>query len=127
MWVTDGTYLYMRGPERGSDQFLFEYTLMPSDMKTSVSADKLKKAQLVSAPFSYTKGCPMLKMPSGVWQGRSEECYQRCLFDLQNDRRQQHPFRDSEIEKRMCKLLIGLMEENEAPEEQFVRFGLERN
>ena len=46
------------------------------------------------------------------------------LFDLAADPRQEHPIHDPEIEARMCRLLVQLMQENDAPEEQFARLGL---
>ena len=50
--------------------------------------------------------------------------YGSYLFDLQNDPLQEHPIFDSEIEKRMIKLMRKEMEKNDAPIEQYERLGI---
>ena len=46
------------------------------------------------------------------------------LFDLHNDPNQEHPIRDERIEARMIRHMRELMENNDAPEEQFRRLGI---
>ena len=46
------------------------------------------------------------------------------LFDVIKDPGQEHPIHDPETEQRMVENMIRLMEENDAPEEQYVRLGL---
>jgi hypothetical protein len=46
------------------------------------------------------------------------------LFDLKTDPRQEQPLNDAEIEAMMIQHLIRLMQENDAPIEQFERLGL---
>ena len=46
------------------------------------------------------------------------------LFDLANDPGQESPLQNAEAEKRMIGLMVGLMKENDAPDEQYVRLGV---
>jgi len=46
------------------------------------------------------------------------------LFDLQSDPQQEHPIRDPQVERRMIAHLMWLMQENDAPLEQYQRLGL---
>ena len=47
------------------------------------------------------------------------------LFDLENDPQQENPIHDPEVEERLCRLMVKMMLENDAPREQFERMGLE--
>ena len=96
---------------------------MPLDMTAPIPTEKLSRAEL-APPFSFTKGCPVLKIPSGVWQGCSPECLDTALFDLETDPGELHPLHDTETEARMKALMKKLMEQNDAPKEQFARLGL---
>ena len=49
------------------------------------------------------------------------------LFDLERDPMQRLPIQDIKIEHRMVQAMIALMQENDAPEEQYERLGLKRN
>ena len=49
---------------------------------------------------------------------RNQHCF--CLLYTS----QEHPIHDPETEQRMVENMIRLMEENDAPEEQYVRLGL---
>jgi arylsulfatase A-like enzyme len=120
--VTDGRYVYMRScaePENGP---LFEYTLMPTHMRNLFSVDELQSIELAE-PFTFTKGCPLMKIPARFRMARPE-IFDTLLFDLQNDPRQEHPLQDPEVETRMIALLLQLMAENDAPAEQYQRIGL---
>ena len=46
------------------------------------------------------------------------------LFDVQNDPHQQHPIDDPEVLIRLEKRMIQLMQENDAPKEQYERMNL---
>ena len=131
--ITDGRYTYFRYPEDMTKQDLFEYTLMPMRQKTLFPKEVLAEATLVK-DFKFTDGVPLLKLPAQrnfkgqpvghKGQGGGYEDTTTVLYDLHTDPDQQKPFRDEEIEARLLKLLTNLMQENEAPEEAFVRLGL---
>ena len=120
--VTDGRYVYMRAPKDRSNAPLFDYTLMPTHMREMFGVKELQAATL-APPFSFTKGCPVLRVPGSTW-GTDESVWQTALYDLATDPKQEHPIHDAEIEQMMIEHLIRLMRENDAPAEQFVRLGL---
>ena len=47
------------------------------------------------------------------------------MFDRERDPKQEHPLQDEALEQRLCGAMRQLMMENEAPEEQYVRLGLQ--
>ncbi len=120
--VTDGRYTYMRGPAHETNAPLYEYTLMPTHMNTLFSVEELRGSIELASPFSFTKGCQAMKIP-----GRGRNGIHRfgtLLFDLQTDPMQEAPIDDPEVEQRMTQLLVRLMRECDAPQEQFERLGL---
>lgn len=131
---TDGRYLYMRGAHDASNEPLYQYTLMPTHMRGRFTVEELRTAEL-APPFSFTKGCPLVKTRCGPW-GAEQDPYgldgychpdriaDTLLFDLQTDPQQLHPLRDSVLERRMMNHMIRLMRQNDAPAEQFCRVGL---
>ena len=98
-------------------------------MKDSFDLDELKEMKLVEG-FSFTKGLKVLSVPgtekiattgfppATLFDGGN------MLFDVTKDPGQEHPIHDPETEQRMVENMIRLMEENDAPEEQYVRLGL---
>jgi hypothetical protein len=120
--ITDGRYVYMRAPIKKRNKPLFNYTLMPTHMRNRFSPNELRGMELAD-PFSFTKGCKTLKVKAYNPAGNS---YGGChfLFDLKEDPKQENPLDNPEIEVKMKKLLLELMEENDAPEDQYIRLGL---
>lgn len=118
---TDGRYVYMRAPQTEENMPLFEYTLMPTHMRSLFSPKELQDIKL-QEPFSFTKGCRVMKI-----KGRnSGDAYPfgTLLFDLEKDPKQEKPLQDPELEQRMAKLLVRLMRESDCPPEQLKRLGL---
>lgn len=124
--VTDGRYVYMRGPHTPDNTPLYNYTLMPAHMRNAFRIDELETTTL-APPFSFTKGVPVMKI-----EGRRPaharaivgELAETQLFDLETDLLQEHPINDETVERRMITLLEQLMRENDAPAEQWERLGL---
>jgi arylsulfatase A-like enzyme len=122
--VTDGKYVYMRGYATNDNQPLFDYTLMPTRMRSRFHPDELKDWTW-SEPMSFTKDVPVMKVPCNTAKtGRSETFSKSMLFDLNDDYQQQKPLNDQAIEKQMTQHLIALLKENDAPSEQYERLGL---
>lgn len=119
--VTDGRFVYMRSCQRPDNTPLYEYTLMPTHMRKIFGVDELQDIQL-QEPFSFTKGCRTMKIPSRQWVNPS--WYGTFLYDLENDPQQDHPIQDPAIEKQMTEHLVRLMKANDSPSEQFARLGL---
>jgi hypothetical protein len=121
--VTDGRYVYMRGPVKPQNQPLHEYTLMPTHMRHTFGVSELQDIGLAE-PFSFTKGCRTMKIDAGRDGWRDIFKFGTMLFDLETDPAQENPIEDPVVEKRMIELLVKLMKDNDAPPEQFERLGL---
>ncbi|MBB6634915.1 sulfatase [Cohnella thailandensis] len=119
--VTDGRYVYMRAAASPDNRPLYDYTLMPTHMRSRFRPEELRDAEL-SEPFSFTKGTKLLRIPASTY-GHLHQ-YGTLLFDLEQDPEQRHPIQDPAIEARMIDLLKKLMAANDAPPEQYVRIGL---
>ena len=115
--VTDGRYVYMRAPVQ-NNQPLFEYTLMPTHIRSRFSVEELHTAVLAD-PFAFTKNCRLLKIAGHPWA--NSHLTATLLFDLANDSGQQHPLDNPPIETVMIDHLLRLMKETDAPPEQFER------
>ncbi|GIN71572.1 sulfatase [Bacillus sp. J14TS2] len=119
---TDGHYVYMRAPVTEANEPLYAYTLMPTHMRAFFSIDEMGSMEL-SKPFTFTKGLRPLKT-KGNWQQKPKSM-ETLLFDLKADPQQMEPLNNSTIEKYMLEHLKYLMEENDAPSEQYQRIGIE--
>lgn len=122
--VTDGRYVYMRAAANEDNSPLYEYTLMPTHMASLFSVTELQQWQPAD-PFSFTKGCRVMKIP-GRPQHISRTVHEQghLLYDLHRDPQQDTAITDAEVEARMTAHLLRLMQKNEAPSEQYVRLGL---
>ena len=119
--VTDGSHVYMRGPEGGND-LLAHYTLMPTHMRSPFSPRELEKMTWHEG-FSFTKGCPVMRIPAGM--GGAERIFKTQLFDLNKDPGQLNPIRDENTETKLISKMREAMHRNDAPPEQFERLGIE--
>jgi len=122
--VTDGRYVYMRGCSTPRNKPLYEYTLMTTHMRHTFAVQELQDLQL-AVPFSFTKGCRTLKIAGRFIDPIPAETQQTLLFDLHNDPRQMHPLDDPDVEQYMIDHLLQLMDDNDAPHDQYVRLGLQ--
>ncbi len=130
---TDGRYVYMRGVATPDNKPLNQYTLMPTHMRRRFCPEELQSMELVE-PFSFTKGCKVMKVEAGIWDDSDpfsmsgitvpSHLHENLLYDISEDPGQETPLDDPEIEEYMKNILIKLMKENDAPNEQFVRLGL---
>ncbi|MBW2084526.1 MAG: sulfatase [Deltaproteobacteria bacterium] len=120
--VTDGRYVYMRGPAAPDNDPCYEYTLMPTNMLHTFSVKALQDIQL-QEPFSFTKGCRTMK----IKRRRPHPIkLETMLFDLENDPGQESPINDPEAEQTMINHLVRLMEETDTPPEQYERLGFRK-
>lgn len=77
-----------------------------------------------------------MKIRSGRWVDKdtharigyvdADHIHENLLFDLETDPGQNHPLHDPQLEQQMIRKLVRLMEENDAPAEQYVRLKIER-
>jgi hypothetical protein len=91
-------------------------------MRSRFGVDELQDIQLAE-PFSFTKGCRLIKAPARFRFNPSP--YGTMLFDVQEDPEQQTPLTDGELEDRLLRHLVALMRENDVPAEQFQRLGID--
>jgi hypothetical protein len=119
---TDGRYVYMRGAASPDNTPLFDYTLMPTRMRSLFGIKELREMEL-AGPFAFTKDCQVMRTPAHAWANLHQ--FGTMLFDLKTDPKQEHPIDDSEVEKMMIKYMVRLMKENDTPLEQFERLGLD--
>ncbi len=119
--VVDGRYVYMRAPADEDNQPLYEYVHMPTRIRSRFSVEQMRQVEL-APPFSFTKGCPLMRLPGKAWGDVSSTG--TVLYDLRYDPHQLEPVDDPEQEKSMIAQLVRLMEENDAPAEQYERMGL---
>jgi arylsulfatase A-like enzyme len=128
--VTDGRYVYMRAHTTPDNAPLYDYTLMPTHMRTLFSPAELQQWER-SDGFSFMKGCKVMRIPTRTPQwnlaidnpvGRGKRA--TLLFDVIDDPAQTRPLDDVEVEARMIRLMLREMARNECPAEQYVRLGL---
>lgn len=124
--ITDGRYVYMRDPISTNGP-LYNYTLMPTHMRCMFSSGELKTAALAE-PFTFTKGVPTMRI-SAQEDTTGDTSIKfglgTCLYDLREDPLQNHPIQNADVEQRMVEAMVRLMKENDAPEEQYIRMGLQ--
>lgn len=120
--VTDGRYVYMRAPASRDNTPLYNYTLMPTHMRSRFSVQELQEIELAE-PLSFTKGVRTMKIPAAGYN--HYHAFGTLLYDTHSDPLQQKPLTGQpDIEARMIGLLEALMADNDAPAEQYARLGL---
>lgn len=119
--ITDGKYLYMHSAEQ-PELPLYQYTLMPTHMRSMFSMGELCRADL-AGPFSFTKGVPVLKVPGRPMNGNSN-AFGSMLFDLEKDNAESILEQSPEIVAEMKKQIGNYMRQNDAPEEYYERMGI---
>jgi arylsulfatase A-like enzyme len=122
---TDRKHVYMRGPVRPDNAPINEYTLMPTHMKRTFEVEEIQQIEGLQEPFSFTKGCKTMRIAGRPWGGDASR-FKTMLYDVETDPKQLKPIEDKVAEEKMCRHLVRLMKENDAPPEQFIRLGLEK-
>lgn len=119
--ITDGRYTYMRASTSLENEVVYNYTLMPTNIRGFFSPKVLKEATLTTE-FPFTNGVPVLKTPGKPML--SSLLYGNLLFDVQNDPKQLSQVKDEKIELEMTNTLCAELEKSEAPSELYTRLGL---
>lgn len=122
--IHDGRYTYMRASTNEENGPLFNHTLAVTNMRGFLSQELINDAELVPGT-AFTNNSPHLKIPVKNWYNTFKTG--NLLFDLQKDPQQENPIVDDKLEIEMSKKLVVLMQKSDAPEEQYVRLGLEKN
>ena len=129
---TDGRHAYFLYPREPFDADLYQYTLMPTHMRTYFEAREFEGAEL-SRDFPFTRGYPVLKL--AVRKDAKANMTRRyplldartVLFDLRQDPEQRTPIEDAALEARIRARIVALLRAQAAPPECYVRYGLERD
>lgn len=121
--ITDGRYVYMRGPASPENQPLCEYTLMPAHMRGRFDPSELQDHTL-ARPFPFMQGVSPLRIPAMPKEEPESDRLRTLLYDLKDDPGQQRPITDPSVENRLVQGLDRLLREADAPEEQWQRLGL---
>lgn len=120
--ITDGRYVYMRAMENEDNQPLYQYTLMPTNMRHFFTKEEFKSATLVKENHFSFCDIPLVKYKTDGISYLHE--FGNKLFDLQNDPLQKHPISNKILEDEMIKKLKDKLKECEAPIEQYKRLGI---
>lgn len=128
---TDGRYVYFLYPREPFEADLYQYTLMPAHMRTYFEAFEFEGAQSMAA-LPFTRGYPVWRLP--VRKDAKANMTRRyplleartALFDLKRDPEQRSPIDDPQQEARIRATIAVLLRDNDAPEEMFARYALER-
>ncbi len=125
MNITDGRWAYYRAPRTKDNRPLYEYTLFPTVMRGYKAAELLATIE-IAGPLPMTKGARVMRLGYGGTGEQDPNAADRdFLFDLQTDPEQQTPLRDQKVIDRLCAQMVQLMQAANAPQEQFVRLGLQ--
>ena len=131
--ITDGRHVYMRCGRSAEAGMLYNYTILPLHMFEPFSLDELRRTEKdLVMDFSFTKGVPVLKIPSAGGTSPQNSCYMfekhlaigDLLFDLEADPGQNAPIHDAAVEARLIDAMRSLLRENQAPEELYRRLDL---
>ncbi len=129
--ATDGRYTYYLYPDDLYAPGLHEYTLMPTHLRTRFSASEMKTAELVHG-FNFTQEMPVLKVDALMDAARipmhDGEAFRDTgtrLYDLENDPKQEKPFRNEAIETRLRGAIRRILAEHDCPAELYARYALD--
>jgi len=120
--ITDGRYVYMRAPvERNIDE-LYEYTLMPTRINRRFTPDELQGLTLHPG-FSFTKGCPVMKIPAESVMTRGADRFGHRLYDLVAHPKQDCQCRDLSVAERLLAAMEQMLLASDSPDELWGRYG----
>mgnify|MGYP005988981125 CR=1 FL=1 len=120
--VTDGRYVYMRAPQSEDNKPLYQYTLMPTHMRSSFAVEDFVDLK-VAEPFSFQKGAKTMKIENVTWVARDKQ-FDTMLWDTEADPKQESALIDPDVEARLKAQMVELMKDADSPLEQFERLNL---
>lgn len=121
--VTDGTHVYMRAPKNAANEPLFQYTLMPTHMRSFFDLADFRDLD-VAPPFDFTRGASTMRIARQTWRCR-DHGFDDLLWDVAARPQQDAPLEDAALEACMIARMRALMQACDAPEEQYRRLGLD--
>lgn len=121
--ITDGHHLYMRAPATKANKPLYEYTLMPTHMRSMFAPHELSEIEVVG-PFGFSNRAKMMRLPVKAASFNNPAFFGSKLFNLDVDPNQLEEIDDVTVELAMIEAIRQKMLDNEAPDEQYVRLGI---
>lgn len=129
--ITDGVHTYMRCAQNEENKPLYQYTLMPSHIMKPMALEEIRQAKLYPG-FEFNDHTPVLQIPvderydkKAYYRYSDHMKYGSLLFNRMEDPQQLHRIQDRELEERYARRMTELMQENEAPAEQYERLNLQ--
>ncbi|MCR4950693.1 MAG: sulfatase-like hydrolase/transferase [Solobacterium sp.] len=116
---TDGRCVYMKAGS--ADNNLYEYTMMPTNIRGYFSEEQLKNAEIVN-PGRFSNHIPVMKMPSKTYSIACQ--FGDQLYDLERDPEQEHNLASETDCSPFNQKLSQALTEAGAPEEEFTRLGI---
>jgi arylsulfatase A-like enzyme len=127
---TDGRYSYFRYPLEEHRDEIYQYTLMPTHMRSFFEQLEFREAEVVD-DLAYARGFPVWRLrmrpeAKANMVGRYPLLDAHdALYDLEADPFQTRVVSDPVIAKRCLAAIARLLREHQAPAEVFKRFGVE--
>ena len=116
---TDGRCVYMKAGS--ADHDLYEYTMMPTNIRGYFSEEQLRNAEIVD-PGRFSNHIPVMKMPSKTYSIACQ--FGDQLYDLESDPEQEHNLASETDCSPFNQKLSQALTEAGAPEEEFTRLGI---
>lgn len=117
---TDGRHVYMKAGDPAT-QKVYEYTMMPTNIRGYFSEDQLKGAEIVN-PGRFSNGLPLMRMPARIYSIAQE--FGDQLFDLASDPDQENNLAKTVDCSEFNQKLTEALKECGAPAEEYERLGL---
>lgn len=118
--VTDGQYTYFRTAANEDNQPCYNYCAIPTTLWRYLGIDQ--EESIETGRFIPRTKYPVYKIPEK--DARGKYVSENLLFNIIEDKHQQNPLKNRDIEAHMLQLLIKLMKETESPQEQYERLGI---
>lgn len=131
--VTDGDYVYMRAAQNENNSPLYNYTLMPSHLFVPFSTEEMEQADdKLYRDFSFTQQSPVMKINANHDYMPKNSCYDfnkhvalgDVCIDVRNGTKPLILCDDEKVKTRLLREMFELMQENDAPPEQYLRVDL---
>ena len=123
--ITDGEYVYMKSSATNENTPLYEYTLMPTRMRGYMNDVLNEDIELVDMG-RFSNDMKVLKIQEKTYV--SPYRFGDLLFNVKEDVEQNNNLiSNKELVNKYKKMMIREMVKVGAPEEQYIRLGLDNN
>lgn len=119
---TDGHMVYMKANKDETNSPIYEYTMMPTNIRGYFTDEQLKQAELIEG-CRFTNGIPCLRMPSVLPYYHADRFGDR-LYDLDEDPSQKKNLLTNETAVIWNQKLSDTLKKADAPKEEYERLGL---